>query len=665
MVDSAISTVEPPKSDAPETDAQKTKATETDAPEPETSQAESQLAAPEKPATPVELLLPRDESERDRKLSALELFCRVFPDQFFIDRRGRAYVENKNKRDEEEDVRLLSAGFHSMMGYFRDDQPLCELLLTSQQQAELDRLWFELDFIANAPHRQHTGFIWFERAEGRFLVDEEFDAYRSEDKGVTREEMIHGLRDVYLAKARRLEASEQALQAMQDHFQNINASIRAVEQAWPAALQAHIMALPVLAERAYRRPLTEVERNETIAFYHQLRQADGLGHEEAIRDVVVSILMSPYFCYRSHPGSSSQAVQPLPDYALANRLSYFLWSSMPDERLLQLASENRLHEPEIVRAEASRLLRDRKVRGLAVEFVGNWLGFRQFETHNSVDRSRFPEFNDELRQAMFEEPVQFALDVMQNNGSVLDFLFADHTFVNSPLAEHYGINSDLQFGDNGWTKISGADEIGRGGILPMSVFMTRNSPGLRTSPVKRGYWVVRQLLGEHIPPPPPGVPDLPTDESQLGGLTLRELLAKHREHASCAGCHEKFDSVGLVFEGYGPIGETRQLDLSGNAVDTSADFPDGSRHDGLQGLKQYLRQQRQDDFVNTLCRKLLSYALGRSLIITDQQLLNEMQAELREHEFRFESLVHAIVSSSQFLNQRGTTRLASDTSSTK
>ena len=147
----------------------------------------------------------------------------------------------------------------------------------------------------------------------------------------------------------------------------------------------------------------------------------------------------------------------------------------------------------------------------------------------------------------------------------------------------------------------------------MAVFLTQNSPGLRTSPVKRGFWVVRQLLGTHIPAPPPNVPELPEDESQLGELSLREILAKHREHESCAGCHEKFDSVGLIFESYGPVGERRQRDLAGNHVQTSASFPDDSEREGVDGLRDYIRDQRQHDFVETLCRKLLSYCLGRSL----------------------------------------------------
>ncbi len=603
-----------------------------------------------------ELTLPSGAAKRTAAISAWERFCQVFPDRFYVDRRGREYLNPDKQPSEDEpesEFRLLSAGFHSMMGYFRDDQPLYELMLDPSQQRELDQLWFELDFITDAPARQHAGFIWFERAEGRYLVDAEFDPFRSEDKHAASQEMIERLSEVYIAKAQRMGADPVALQAMRDHFATINASVRAVEQAWPDARRRHIADLLQLAERAYRRPLSDQEQAETTAYYRQLIDGDGLTHADAARDVLVSILMSPHFCYHSYEDEIHQPIAPLSDRDLASRLSYFLWSSMPDQELSEAAADQRLHDPQVLKDQASRMLRDDKARGLAIEFVGNWLGFRQFQSHNSVDRGRFPQFDDQLRQAMFEEPVHFALDIIQYNRSVFDFLDATDTFVNEPLAKHYGIEIAGDSGPTGWTRVPDAKRYGRGGILPMSVFMTANSPGLRTSPVKRGYWVVRQLLGEYIPPPPPGVPELPDDESKLGDLTLREALAQHRAHASCAGCHQKFDSFGLAFEGYGPVGELRKRDLGGNLVDVAADFPDGSIREGVAGLQQYLRQRRQEDFVDTLCRKLLSYALNRSLILSDDQLLESMKRNLREHDDRFESLVHCIVTSPQFMNRRG------------
>jgi hypothetical protein len=234
---------------------------------------------------------------------------------------------------------------------------------------------------------------------------------------------------------------------------------------------------------------------------------------------------------------------------------------------------------------------------------------------------------------------------------VLDFLYAKHTFVNPVLAKHYGM-PDSGVRPDEWVKFEDASPYGRGGLLPMAVFLTQNAPGLRTSPVKRGYWVVRRLLGETIPAPPAEVPELPADEAKLGELTLREALARHRQDRSCAGCHERFDSLGLVFEGYGPVGERRTKDLGGRIVDTRAAFPGGGEGAGLDGLRAYLRERRQDEFVENLCRKLLAYALGRSLRPADDKAVRDIRTKLAANGYRFGTLVETIVNSPQFLHSR-------------
>jgi len=185
----------------------------------------------------------------------------------------------------------------------------------------------------------------------------------------------------------------------------------------------------------------------------------------------------------------------------------------------------------------------------------------------------------------------------------------------------------------------------------MSVFLTKNAPGLRTSPVKRGYWVVRRVLGEQIPPPPAMVPELPRDEAKLD-LPLRDLLAKHREDASCAACHARFDSFGLALEGYGPVGEKRTKDLAGRPVDTRASFPGGGEGDGLEGIRNYIREHRQNDFVDNLCRKMLVYALGRSPLLSDEPAIESMRGKLAAGGYRFNVIVESIVTSPQFLNRR-------------
>src|SRR5262245_52754171 len=207
---------------------------------------------------------------------------------------------------------------------------------------------------------------------------------------------------------------------------------------------------------------------------------------------------------------------------------------------------------------------------------------------------------------MYEEPIRYFLDIVQRDRSVLELLDGKDTIVNAPLAKHYGMPA---VPEGKWVRIPNADEYGRGGLLPMAIFQTKNSPGLRTSPVKRGYWVVTKVLGERIPPPPPSVPELPKDEAHLGDLTLPQLLERHRADKACAGCHAKFDSFGLVFEGFGPIGERRKMDLGGKPVSTTAEFPDGVERSAIDGLREYIRTKRRDDFVDNLCRKLLAFAL--------------------------------------------------------
>ncbi len=575
-------------------------------------------------------------------------FCAIFPDAFFVSERGRGYT----KEDPNNTGRLLNAGFHSMTGYFRDDGPLYELMLDEDGREELDRLWREFDAITDAPSRQYSSYLWYERAETGFMRgDVDFDFVRAEDKDAASETKMNRLATVYLAKARRLEASDQAIQAIEDQFGIIGETIRRVEQDRREAEPRHIKALQNFAERAFRRPLSTEERQGVADFYQTLRKEDGLGHEDAVRDAVVAVLMSPRFCYRLDLPGEGGNIRPLSDYDLASRLSYSLWASMPDEELLSCAATGELHKPEVLTAQAGRMLRDDRVRGMASEFAGNWLDFRRFEEHNSVDRGRFPAFDDELRRSMFEEPIRFFLDVVRNDRPAAQFLDGKHTFVNAPLARHYGIPAP-EAGPDQWVRIDDATQYGRGGLLPMAVFLTKNAPGLRTSPVKRGYWVVKRLLGENIPPPPPNVPELPADEASLGERTLRETLARHRADKACSGCHERFDSIGLAFEGYGPVGEARTLDLGGRPVDARATFPRGGEGDGLEGLRLYLETSRREEFIENLSRKLLAYMLGRTLIPSDDETIDVMRTKLDADGGRFGALVEAIVTSPQFLNKR-------------
>jgi hypothetical protein len=592
--------------------------------------------------------------ERIRYEAAFARFSSVFPTAFCMREHGRFYPITSMDKG-----RFLGAGFHNIMGYFRDDTPLIELILDENGKKELDRLWDEFEFTADVTVRTYFQFI-FNAGEGGGLRRNVVDRPSANDFAT--QPAIVKLRDQYLTRAA-AGTDLVILAAVKDYFDRVNTQISWVERSRLEAEPRHLDALMKFAARAYRRPLVPEETDEIRAYYHDLREKKGLKHEEAMRGSITSILVSPDFLYRVDlvnriPIASAKvpnptavaAYRPLSGYSLASRLSYFLWSSMPDDELLSHASSGDLNRPTVLAAQVRRMLKDGRARGLSTEFGGNWLDFRRFESHNAVDRERFPSFTNELREAMFEEPIRFITDMIQNDRPVLNLLYGDYTFVNRTLAQHYGM-PEVPGDRNDWYRVNDARAYGRGGLLPMAVFLTQNAPGLRTSPVKRGYWVARRALGEAIPPPPPVVPELPRDESK-SDLPVRALLAKHRENKSCASCHARFDSFGLAFEGYGPTGERRTKDLAGRAVDVRATFPGGEEGSGLDGLQNYIRAHREKDFLNNLSEKMLVYALGRSPMISDEPLLEAMKTKLVASGYKMSALIETVVTSPQFLNRR-------------
>ncbi len=601
------------------------------------------------------------ESEREQIVDAYQHFCSVFPDTFFVSERGRAHIDAKDAAEEGKG-RLLSAGFHSMMGYFRDDQPLCELILSVEQKQELDSLWHELDFIALAPIRQYSGFIWYERAESSFINEEKFNFVRAEDRSASSAEMIKRFEEVYLGKVRDRNGSEEVIEAVETYFATINRQLRQLETELQATQPTQLAALVDFAQRAYRRPLTPEERQSIEDFYVSSRQHPSADdHRSAMEDTLISILVSPSQLYRWDLQSQSTQVHPVVDFEMASRLSYFLWASLPDGKLREQAALHQLNDEKVLVTSLQRMLGDERARGMAREFMGNWLDFRRFDNHNGVDRTEFPSFDDRLRQSMADEPIEYFLDLLRRNGSVMELLESDHMIVDEVLAKHYGVVNLQAFENASWQRIENAGKLQRGGLLPMAVFLTQNSPGQRTSPVKRGYWVVRKLLGEKIPPPPPNVPELPASEHQLGDLTLRDLLAKHREHPSCASCHDRFDAAGLLLEGFDPLGRPRTKDLGGRTVATDAILPNGKEANGLNGLREYIRKQRAEDFRRHFCQSLVSYALGRSLIIPDDLLVNEMLANLQKNDNRIQVAFATIVRSPQFRSKRGSAASQTET----
>ncbi len=597
-------------------------------------------------------------AERKRYEASFKLLASVFPDVFYVSERGRYFPD-----DSEDKGRLLSASYHNTMGYFRDDTPLSELILDEQGQKQLERLWDEFDFAAHYTARTWVQYFFNQSGEVQGKGDES-GSDRPLDHEITDAAVIMKMKDAYLAKAAADPKNDPvAPKAIREHYDGINATLRTLEKEHVEAEPKQLEALLRFAARAYRRPLTKAERDDLLEYYHAIRKKNELSHEDAIRDSIASVLMSPDYLYRIDLLDTATPVrakalkvstpapsQPLSAYALASRLSYFLWASMPDDELLRHAASGDLLRPDVLVAQTRRMLKDERVRGLATEFAGNWLQVRHFETINTVDRERFPTFNNDLREAMFQEPIRFIEDAIHNDRSVLDMLYGHYTFVNPVLARHYGMRQ-VQGNPDTWVRVDNADRYQRGGLLPMAVFLTQNSPGLRTSPVKRGNWVVQRVLGEVIPPPLPVVPELPSDEAK-SDLPIRDMLAKHRENPICAACHAKFDSFGLAFEGYGPVGNARTKDLAGRPVDTAVTYPGGSKGSALEGLQKFIKENRQQEFVNNITRKLLAYALNRSLQLSDESIVEPMETGIAANGYRIDWLIENIVSSPQFRNKR-------------
>lgn len=338
---------------------------------------------------------------------------------------------------------------------------------------------------------------------------------------------------------------------------------------------------------------------------------------------------------------------PVSDYELASRLSYFLWSSKPDDELLSTASRGDLHESEILLAQMRRMLHDAKTRRLASEFAGHWLQIHNFDQFDEKSERHFPMFAA-LRGAMYEETLLFFTDLFQNDGSVLDILDADYTFLNEELANYYGIPG-VQGAE--WRRVDGVRQYARGGILTQAATLAKQSGASRTSPILRGNWLSEVLLGEKLPRPPKNVPTL--EDTVPAGLTERQLTERHITDASCAKCHARIDPLGFALENFDAIGRFRQSDAAGLAIDSKTQLQDGTQLNGHDGLRDYFLHQRRDAFVRQFNRKLLGYALGRAIQLSDEPLLADMRTALEHHEYRVSVALEAIVLSRQFREIRG------------
>ncbi|KAA5546163.1 DUF1592 domain-containing protein [Roseiconus nitratireducens] len=395
------------------------------------------------------------------------------------------------------------------------------------------------------------------------------------------------------------------------------------------------------AERAYRRPLKEEESDRLLQIMRLAWQRD-LGEEEILKTVVAAILSNPNFIFRVEQDPSPEdedGIRALDGYELASRLSYFLWSSMPDQRLFELAASGELTRHEVLAAEAKRMLADPKSQALVDNFAGQWLQLRDV-SRLMPDPNKFPDFDGELRAAMRRETELFFQTMIQEDRSVLEFLDADFTFVNERLARHYGIP---EVAGEDFQRVPLAD--GRRGVLTHASILMLTSNPTRTSPVKRGKWILENILAEPPPPPPANVPELEEGTETLG--TLREQMEQHRANESCAVCHRTMDALGFGLESFDAIGAWRAKDGEFD-IDTSGELPGGRQFDGAADLMRILLDEKKDQFCRCLSEKMLTYALGRGLRSYDRCTVKDCVATLRAQDYRFSALVTAIVTSDPF-----------------
>lgn len=399
-----------------------------------------------------------------------------------------------------------------------------------------------------------------------------------------------------------------------------------------------------LARRAYRRPATTPEIDTLLGFYRTA--AAERGFEAGVQSAIERMLVSFNFLFRiARPasprlGKASEVFQ-VSDFDLASRLSFFLWSSIPDDTLLTLAERRRLREPAVIAEQTARMLRDPRASALVSSFAGQWLGVRKAQSF-LPDGNVFPEFDENLRRAFQRETELFVDSQLTADRGIVDLISANYSFVNERLAQHYGIRGVT--GDR-FRRVTFTDGI-RGGILGQGTVLMVTSYPDRTAPVVRGFWVLESLLGMPPPPPPPDIPDLVTVSDDGRPLSMRAQMEKHRQNPSCAACHVRMDPIGFSLENFDALGRWR-TESGGVPIDASSVFPDGTPIDGVAGLRAFVLKH-QDSYVHTFVSKLLTYALGRQLDYRDQPAIRRIVRESAASGYRWSAVIRGIVSSTPF-----------------
>jgi hypothetical protein len=404
--------------------------------------------------------------------------------------------------------------------------------------------------------------------------------------------------------------------------------------------------LAALMRRAYRRPITEADLERPMQLYRQARAAGDF--DAGVEMALSAVLVNPQFLFRVErdpAGIPANTAYRVSDLDLASRLSFFIWSSIPDDELLDLAARNELSKPDIFEKQVRRLLADERARNLVTNFAVQWLHLRNLESITPELRL-FPDFDDNLRKAFRQETELFFDSILREDRSVLDLLQADFTFLNQRLAKHYGIPHI--YGERFRRVELGADSQ-RGGLLRHGSILTVTSYATRTSPVIRGKWILENFLGTPPPPPPADVPSL-RENTVSANLSIRERLAEHRNNPGCASCHKLIDPVGFGLEEFDAVGRWRTVE-DGKAVDARGSLPDGSQFDGVAGLEKALLQ-RPELFVRTLTEKLFTFALGRAPEEFDAPAIRKIVRTARANDYRFASLILGITTSTPFQMRR-------------
>lgn len=408
-----------------------------------------------------------------------------------------------------------------------------------------------------------------------------------------------------------------------------------------------------LSRLAYRRPGSDAEIDLLVRVFSLAQQQDK-SYPDSLRLMLKAILVSPQFLFIT-PGPSESAdasaghnIVALDDYELASRLSYLLWASMPDAELSALADAGKLHDPDVLAAQARRMIADPRSRALFDGFGAQWLGLDKLAA-KSFDRAKFPQMTADLRQSMYDEARLFFLSILHDNRSLQTFIESDYTFLNGPLAQVYGLGGKIAGPE--MRKVSLTD-TNRGGILTMPGVLATSSFPNRTSPVNRGLWVLEQVLGQHVPPPPPDVPPLDRQNKQaVEHLTLRQRTELHRSNPVCANCHKVLDPIGFGLENFDAIGRWRDKDDSGGAIDATGELPGGHRFSTPRELKQIIAG-RTDEFCRNLTGKFLAYALCRQLVGYDEVVADQIAGKVAKDGYRMQTLVVQVVTSYPFTHRR-------------